>query len=313
MSQFSCDTVEPVLHSRNGLRAVFSRRGAALTALYAPDRQGRLQNIVYNAPNAFAGQIIAPVAGRIRGGDVSIHGAMYKMPCDKDGLCLHSGPDTTAAQLWQLQEYTDHTVQFGTMLPHGACGLPGNRHITARYTLLEDRLYLTIDLESDRDTFVNPTCHIYWNLSADFTRPAAGQQLQIPAEQVWYNDARHLPQDLHPTRGTVFDFSRPRDWSIFRADDPQLCLARGYNHAFALHPEQELRLYCPANGRGMALRTRSSHLVVYSGGYLPVPGCALALEPQEVPDAPYLLGDACPLLPAGHTFHWQTAYRFFVE
>lgn len=313
MNRYSCDAAAPELHSSGGLHAVFSRRGAALTALYAPDRLGRLQNIVYNDPEAYAGQIIAPVAGRIRDGKVSVHGTVFQMPCDGDGLCLHSGPDTTAARLWQLTEHTDDAVTFRTELPHGACGLPGNRRITTRYTLTRDRLCLTIELESDRDTFVNPTSHIYWNLSGDFTRPAAGQLLQIPAERVWYNDGRHLPQAPHPTRGTVFDFSRPRDWNAAPAEDPQLAPARGYNHAFALEPDREVRLFCPANGRGLALRTQATHLVVYSGGYLPVPGCALALEPQEVPDAPFLLGNACPLLPAGHTFRRQIEYRFFVE
>lgn len=300
-----------ILQSKTGLRAVFSRYGAAVTALYVPDRNGRIQNIVYANPKAFGGQIIAPVAGRIRGGKVPINGRVWQMPCDENGIAQHSGPENTARHVWDLVEQNADTVAFSTRLAHGACGLPGNRVCTAVYRLRENCLEVDIAIQTDEDTFVNPTAHLYWNLAGDFSHPIEGQLLQFSAPYVWYNDAFHLPQEKYPTAGTVFDFTHPRAWQPLPANERQLSFANGYNHAFQLSKESCIQLYCPANGRALRMETNRSHLVMYSGGYLPVQGCALALEAQELPDAPYLLGRKLSILRAGRIFHWRTRFHFF--
>lgn len=302
---------EITLQSKTGLRAVFSRYGAAVTALYVPDRNGRMQNIVYADPEAFGGQIIAPIAGRIRGGKVPIHGKIWQMPCDSQGIAQHSGPENTARHIWTLAEQNADTVIFSTRLADGACGLPGNRVCTAMYRLRENCLELGIAIKTDQDTFVNPTSHLYWNLAGDFSHPIEGQLLQFSAPYVWYNDAFHLPQEKHSTAGTVFDFAHPRAWQPLPKGEKQLSFANGYNHAFQLTKGSLIQLYCPANGRSLCMETNMSHLVMYSGGYLPVQGCALALEAQGLPDAPYLMGKGLPILRAGRTFHWRTRFYFF--
>lgn len=302
---------EIMLKSETGLRAIFSPYGAAVTALYVPDRNGHMENIVYANPEAFGGQIIAPIAGRIRGGKVPIQGKVWQMPCDKNGIAQHSGPENTARHIWALEEQSMDTVIFSTRLAHGACGLPGNRVCTAVYRLQGNSLELDIAITTDQDTFVNPTAHIYWNLTGDFSRPIEGQLLQFAAPYVWHNDAFHLPQEKHPAAGTVFDFTHPRAWQPLPIGERQLSFAKGYNHAFELTKGSPIQLYCPANGRSLRMETTMSHLVMYSGGYLPVQGCALALEAQELPDAPYLLGRALPILRAGRTFHWRTRFCFF--
>lgn len=172
---------EITLQSKTGLRAAFSRYGAAVTALYVPDRNGRMQNIVYADPEAFGGQIIAPIAGRIRGGKVPIHGKIWQMPCDSQEIAQHSGPENTARHIWTLAEQNADTVIFSTRLADGICGLPGNRVCTAMYRLRENCLELDIAIKTDQDTFVNPTSHLYWNLAGDFSHPIEGQLLQFSA------------------------------------------------------------------------------------------------------------------------------------
>lgn len=312
------------LHSGSGITAELNPEGAALTALYTPDRTGVFENIVLSctAPSVFAGAIVAPVAGRISGGRVPIHGCMYSMPCNEDANCLHSGPETLGHAIWDIRQTNADSAVLEGHLADGACGLPGNRVLTVTYKLAGDSLSIEFCMKTDADTFINPTSHIYWNLSGDFTRPAYDHILTINAQRVWYNDAQHLPVCLKPVQGTAFDFRSPRTLLQAMENGSQdLSNARGYNNAFELVGSSAAVLTNPASGRQLTLETDAPCLVFYSGGFLgtgvtlangssAVPGCALAFEPQFVPDAPRLLGNDLPLLHSGETFRRFIRYRF---
>lgn len=297
------------LHSANGIIAEFSPFGAALTALFAPSRTGNFENIVYHNPAAFSGAVVSPVAGRIRGGMVPIAGKRYYMPCNEPHACCHSGTHTTGQRLWNTVYVSDTQVVFNLELQDGECGLPGNRAVRAAYTLLENQLTLSIQIHTDCTTFVNPTSHIYWNLSGQMSAPAREHELKIDADQVWHNNADHLPIVLQDTAGTAFDFRGFRQWDS-SLHDPQLKLAHGFNHAFVLSPGGKIQLRHLPSGRLLTITPSSAHVVFYSGGYLPIPGCGLALEPQLMPDAPHWMGDTLPLLASNETFEWISVFRF---
>ena len=312
------------LHSSSGIMAELSPVGAALTALYTPDRNGVFENIALPCaePSVFAGAIVAPVAGRISGGQVPIHGCMYSMPCNEGTNCLHSGAETLGHAVWDICQSNADSVVLRGSLVDGACGLPGNRVLTVTYRLAGDSLSIEFCMKTDADTFINPTSHIYWNLSGDFTRPAYDHVLTINAQRVWYNDVHHLPVCLKPVQDTAFDFRSPHTLShAMESGFQDLSNARGYNNAFELSGSPAAVLTNPISGRQLTLETDAPYLVFYSGGFLgngtalangspAVPGCALAFEPQFVPDAPRLLGNDLPLLHSGETFRRFIRYRF---
>lgn len=308
MEDFSFGAVLRMCSDR-GITAIVSPYGAALTALYAPDKDGQVENIVYHNPAAFSGAVVAPVAGRIRDGMVTIMGKRFQMPCNEPRACCHSGSQTTGQRLWNVVYASDSQVVFTLDLLDGECGLPGNRRLLATYTLRENRLHLSLQVRTDRTTFVNPTSHIYWNLSGKLDAPAHGQELQVDSSQVWYNDGDHLPIALRDTAGTAFDFRTFRPWDQ-NLDDPQLQIAYGYNHAFVLSQGGKIQLRHLPSGRLLTMTPSSTHVVFYSGGYLPVPGCGLALEPQLMPDAPHWMGNSLPLLRPAQTFHWECDFKF---
>ncbi len=312
------------LHSRSGITAELSAEGAALTALYVPGRTGVFENIVLSCadPSVFAGAIVAPAAGRISGGRVPIHGRVYSMPCNEGASCLHSGPETLGHAIWKICQASADSAVLEGHLADGACGLPGNRVFTVTYKLGENSLSIEICIKTDADTFINPTSHIYWNLSGDFTRPAYDHTLTVNAQRVWCNDAQHLPICLKPVQGTAFDFRFPRTiLQAMKNNARDLRDARGYNNAFELAGSPAAVLENSFSGRRLVLETDAPYLVFYSGGFLgngvtlangsaAVPGCALAFEPQSVPDAPRLLGSDLPLLHSGETFRRIIRYRF---
>lgn len=309
----TADEKDLCLESDLGITAIFSPLGAALKAMYVPDKSGNLENIVYYNPLVFGGAVIAPVAGRVRKGEVIINGSQYKMPCDESDICLHSGEETTGKRLWTVSEHTKERLVFITHLPNGTCGLPGNRSVRAEYCLKGNVLSLSIIIDTDCDTFVNPTSHIYWNLSGDFNSGAKEHLLEIASKAVYHNDKRHLPQKLCDTNASPFDFSKPLMWDSPPSNNCQIETAQGYNHAFVLDKNEALKLSHTASGRTLKLTTNAPHLVFYSGGFLPVPSCAAAFEPQLLPDAPYLLKERLPVLKAGHTFLWKSEFEFGIS
>lgn len=317
--------------SCGGITAQVCAFGASLASVRVPDRSGRAENILLSlpAPDGYArndicaGATVGPVAGRITEGKVVIRGREYAMnPPGQTGPCLHSGPGGLQNRLWNTEQAQADRVVFSTVLEDGECGLPGRRTFHVEYTLREDRLSICITAVSTQPTFVNPTNHAYWNLSGDFSRPA-GQTMQIAANRVWHNDEEHLPVQLQPVQQTPFDFTRPASplQRIRTGGSRQLEWGRGYNHAFVLDGSPAVVLCHPESGRTLTLETDAPALVVYTGGFLgpetalagggvAAAGCAFALEPQLMPDAPRHMADALPLLLPGGVFRRKISYRF---
>jgi aldose 1-epimerase len=99
--------------------------------------------------------------------------------------------------------------------------------------------------------------------------------------------------------GGPFDFRRARRIGDGLAlPDPQLALARGYDHNFVLEPGPgpQASLADPVSGRRMEIFTDAPGLQFYSGNYLDgslggkgrdfTRYAGLCLEPQHFPDAP---------------------------
>lgn len=315
----------PNLHLQSrGIHVTINKIGAALSSVCAPDRNGQFKNIAFfhSDSSVYAGAIIAPIAGRIRRGEVAIHNQIYQMPCNEGANCLHSGTKTLAHTLWDVTDSDSNHAALQATLLDGDCGLPGNRTFTVSYTLEKNSLCIELCVETHADTFVNPTSHAYWNLSGDFSQTAYDHELTIPANDVWLNDEHHLPTLCKSVQNTTFDFRTPKTLANAMHENwESLDLAHGYNNAYVLNGSPAAVLTHAASGRQLTIETDAPCLVFYSGGFLdmsaPLPdgtpviaGSALAFEPQLVPDAPYLLGNDLPLLRAGESFHRLIRYRF---
>lgn len=295
--------------------------GAAVDAVLWPRPDGGACNVALTSTSSedYAGATLGPVAGRLHGGVLPIGGEVLPLSTNDGDNTLHGGEHNLSQQIWTLTgsgnggEYA--WAEFSCELPHGLDGFPGNRRFTARYTLSADALTVEYTAQTDCPTLVSMSNHTYWNLSGDFSIDCYDHLLELRADGVLYNDTAHLPFAIRPCVGTAFDFFAPlslrqaMDRSVhlspatLDSDAGQLSNACGYNNGFALTSgaPYAARLTDPQSGLRMTLTTDQPYLVVYSGGYLPVPGCALALEAQGQP------GAATPLLrPDQH-------YRRFIK
>ncbi len=293
--------------------------GAALTAVRL---DGLPRNLVLEVSDPqsraatpdYAGALVGPVANRVRAGRVVIGDETFQMPLNENGVtCLHSGSEGLHAQVWQVRMRGPDKVTLQCRLADGAIGLPGNREITATYTVEGTTLSLHITATTDRPTPMNIAAHPYWNL--DGRLDVTGHQLTLAADRYLPIDAATLPTgEIAPVSGTPFDFTTARPVPRDPRLDVNYCLDEDTGPRLAATLKG-------ADGTTLHLSTTAPGLQVYGGAHLPRADAALpdnpvlgpyagiALEPQLWPDALFHRHFPAILLSPGHVWEQRTLYR----
>lgn len=240
----------------------------------------------YEGAMRYHGSLIGPVVNRISTGRVEIDGMMYELERNlKDRIHLHSGSRGTHLRQWRIKETSRDRAVLTLHLPDGDCGLPGDRHIRAVFTVIAPAI-LTLEITgtTDQPTLMNFANHSYWNL--DGTECWDGHTLQIAAD-------RYLPAtaDFYPTgeiadvTDTELDFRGPRAITVHHPDlDNNFCLSDGPV------PLREVLWLSGASGVSLTMATDQPGVQVYDGRHAIRPGKApyegIAIEAQGWPDAP---------------------------
>jgi aldose 1-epimerase len=295
----------------NGLlQAEILTYGAALNRLFAPDRLGKMENILLTfgsledrlAGSQYQGEIVGRYANRVAGGRFTLGGKEYHVTQNEDtlknegGNCLHGGGEFSHA-VWQVLCRDDKEIALQYASPAGAHGFPGQVTATVRYTLEGSGLVIEYQASSDADTVLNLTNHAYFNLACDGS--ILNHVLQIDASHHLPIDADSIPTgELRPVAGTAFDFRSPRP------------IGQAYDHNFC-NPRR-IHVYEPVSGRCMEVTTDLPGVQLYTGNNLPNPHTAFCLETQAWPDSPNQWPEQC-LLRAGEAYQTITRFDFSVK
>ena len=328
------------LSNSNGISVKILSAGASVAEVRVPDRQGNFTNIAmsleplsqYLEGGSYAGAILGPNAGRIRGSSIPIGTRIYDLAANEGSNQLHGGPHNFSHSIWTLEnirkEEGSESAVFTLTVPDGLDGYPGNREIAVRYRLDEqDALTIFFHAVSDQATWLNLSSHCYWNLTGDFTKSILDHKLLINAGHVAYNNPQNLPFGFYPVDRTPFDFRESR---FIREnlhdsyDCGQFAPASGYNHAYDVTGSAAAAiLNDPGSGRSLKVETDYPALVFYSGGCLGAdtilrggipasPCCAAALEAQEFPDALHQDGVPHPIVEPQQEWTRYIRYSFGV-
>jgi len=303
----------------NGLlRAEILTFGAALNRLFAPDRNGGMENVLLTfgsleeriAGSQYQGEVVGRYANRIAGARFTLGGEEFHVTAnEKNGNCLHGGGEFSR-NLWQAEPVDDATLMLTFASPAGSHGFPGAVTARVRYRLEGSTLAVEYEARSDADTVLNLTNHAYFNLAGGGS--ILDHILQIDAERYLPIDEKSIPTgELRPVAGTAFDFrqAKPIGRDI-RADDAQLTRVNGYDHNFC--DPKGIEVYEPVSGRRMAVTTDLPGVQLYTGNNLPNPHTALCLETQAWPDSPNQWPEQC-LLRAGERYSTTTRFDFSVK
>lgn len=316
--------------------------GARVVSLYAPDREGKLEDIVVGHDNIdayvepsgerFFGAVVGPVANRIGKASFTVDGQVYNTPVnDHDANTLHGGILGVDMLPWSVVGYTDSSISLALLHPDGLEGYPGNLRIALTYSLLDDNsLKIEYTATTDRPCPVNLTSHPFFCLRGEGNGSVEEYMLQINASSFIPIDSESIPTGgIAPVEGTPFDFREPHLIGERIGDyDEQLVNGRGYDHNWCIDREgdslEELcRVTDPLSGRSVAVISDRRGLQFYSGNFFDGSECgkngkplsfrsSLALEAQDWPDTPNnpVFGDIT--LRPGEEYSQTTVYKFSV-
>ncbi len=303
-----------------------------------PDRDGRLEDVVlgfealesYFGPHPFFGALIGRYANRIGKGRFRLDDRDYVLATNHGPNHLHGGARGFDKVVWDAELLGTNegpALRLSHRSEDGEEGYPGTLDATVTYTITEnDELRIAYVAATDRPTVVNLTHHSYFNLAG--AGDILSHELFIDADRYTPVDAGLIPTgELRAVLGTPFDFREPRPiGGRVRDADPQLSLANGYDHNFALVPggaglRLVSRVYEPRSGRIMEVFTTEPGLQLYTGNGLdgslvgkkrtPIQRHAgLCLETQHFPDSPNQPSFASTRLNPGEEYSSQTVYRF---
>ncbi len=332
-----------VLSNAHGVKARIIAYGATLQELHAPDRDGRIADVVLaNAdmdgflrqPQYF-GSTVGRFANRIAGATFKLDGRTYRLKANNGANSLHGGGRGFDKVLWTVSDVRsgpEASATFTYVSPDGEEGYPGELRVSVTYSLDErDALTIRYAATTNAPTIVNLTHHSLFNMAGVTSgRDVLGQRLTVAASAYTPVDASLIPTgELRPVAGTPFDFRTPQliGARIRDGSEPQLVLGQGYDHNFVIdggvtrEPRFVARMEDPVSGRTMELLSTEPGLQVYSGNFLDGTvvgkagqvyrqGDGLALEAQHFPDSPNKPQFPSTRLDPGQTYQQVSIYRF---
>jgi aldose 1-epimerase len=321
----------------HGVEARIMTYGATLVSLTAPDRAGRLKNIVlgfdalepYLAAGAYYGATVGRYANRIAKGRFTLDGRSYQLATNDGPNTLHGGSRGFDKRVWKaepLPASRGNGVQLTYVSAAGEEGYPGELTARAVYRLDdEDNLHIEYGASTTAPTPVNLANHAYFNLTGDPTIPVLDHVLTINADRFTPVDATLIPTgELRAVADTPFDFRTPHAVGARIGDqDEQLRLGHGYDHNWVLNksaPGMTLAAVVidPGSGRSLEVRTTQPGVQFYTGNFMNGKRGAggsvfahrtgLCLETQHFPDSPNQPSFPSTILRPGQVYSQKTVF-----
>jgi aldose 1-epimerase len=337
---------EYTLTNANGVEVKIITYGGIITSIRVPDRWGKMANVVlgfdslkdYETRSPFFGAITGRFANRIARGKFVLDGTNYALALNDGPNALHGGLVGFDKQVWSARVISvpqGSCLELGYLSADGEEGYPGALDVKVVYTLTSlDDLRIEYTATTDKATVVNLTNHSYFNLSGEGNGSIHRHILTINADRYTPVDESLIPTgELAPVEGTPFDFRLPKVIGPGqRSNHSQIAFGRGYDHNWVLsRPSAEdsslilaARVYDPASGRSLEVRTTEPGIQFYAGNFLngTLHGPSgrsyrqsdgLALETQHYPDSPNQPGFPSTVLRPGDTYKSTTSLKFGVD
>jgi aldose 1-epimerase len=329
------------LRNAHSMKVAISDLGATLVSWHAPDRAGRLGDILlghdtaaeYVAATTYMGGLIGRWANRIADARFTLDGIEYTLDRNEGTNLLHGGTQGFNRTMWDASEDNGALV-MRLESPEGDAGFPGNVTVQVRYTLDDDgTLTIAYEAITDAATPLNLTSHPYFNLTGRRGADIRGHVLSIDADRFFEVDASMIPCELAEVAGNAFDFRQSAPIGA-RLDWPHAQLARagGFDHCYVLRDaphaaagaetaqmRQVACAYDPGSGRELTVSTDQPGLQFYTGNFLNgdtgrggiayQQHAGLCLEAGGFPNQVNMAEQEQVIVRPGNAYQQRTAYR----
>ena len=331
-----CGTVDVyTLTNARGMQMEVSTLGGRILTLTAPDRDGKLADVLmglarpedYVDNHPYYGAFIGRYGNRIGGAEFTLGGKTYELEKNNGKNMLHGGFVGFDRRL-MTAKVDGEALVLSYHSPDGECGFPGNLDVDVKYELTDDgEVKLTYDAVSDADTLCNLTNHAYFNIGDDDT--VLDQVLDINASRITPVDDELIPHgEFMDVIGTPYSFKGgvKLGKNMF-SDDHMIALCHGFDFNYCLDRKTENDLefcasvYDEKSGRYMECYTTLPGVQLYTSNT--VKGsvgkktyenyAALCLETQGFPNSPNCPEYPSTVLKKGEKYHTETVYKFSVK
>ena len=328
------------LTNPNGMEAHIITYGGIVTSLTAPDRAGKLADVVLGMDNlagyldetAHLGALIGRYGNRIGNGQFHLDGKLFTLPKNDGDNTLHGGPAGFDHQVWKGVETPNAdgpSVLLTYVSKDGEMGFPGTLTAKVIYTLTrKNELRIDYTATTDKNTVVNLTNHSYFNLKGAGEGDILQHVLTLDADRFTPVNAGLIPNgELKAVENTPFDFrTATAIGARIEQKDQQLQYGKGYDHNWVINKgmgglSRCAEVFEPKSGRVLEVLTTEPGVQFYTGNFLDgtIHGKggkvyahrgALCLETQHFPDSPNKPSFPSTELKPGQTYHTVTVYRF---
>ena len=255
----------------------------------------------YLADTSNQGAIIGRVANRIEDATFTMDGAIYMLPANNNGNCLHGGRGFNE-RMWDVVSANDSEITLSYFSPDGEEGFPAGLSVLVTYTLVDAALIINYKAMPEGKTPVALTNHSYFNLDG-FGDTVLNHTAVIYADRYTEVDKRLIPNGNRPSvAGTAFDFRTPHRIGERFPDGFD-----GYDHNYILSPKtfktfggksvglaaeiegERLKMSVYTDQPGMQLYTanflrKRAPEHIFHGGIDPIKHGALCLEAGTEPN-----------------------------
>jgi aldose 1-epimerase len=296
------------------LHAIFDPLGARLQSLFVDGVDvvyGNKLDFDIETGDQSAGAVCGRIAGRITKAQFPLDGNIIQLVPNRGDYQLHGGPVNFCNSIWAA-DADDYSIWFTHKVPDGDQGYPGAVAVTAIYKLKDNVLSLELEATTTKPTVINLTNHAYWNMAGSGL--VLPQELQINASHYLPLSSELLPSgEIRSVENSRWDFRKLRQ------------IAELYDNCFCLDAPRSamkhgLTLRDPVSGRTMEVWTTECAIQMYTAihwnGMVPSKdgflqqGQALAIEPQNYPDAPNHENFPSAVVRPGEIYKNKMEWRF---
>lgn len=311
--------------------------GATIVAIGVRDRNGVVGDVAlgygdwgsYKSDGPAMGKSVGRYANRIAKGKFTLNGKDYRLAVNNGPNHLHGGPGGFQNRIWQSRVEGDRVV-FNYISAANEEGYPSECGCEACFDWDDDaNLEITYFAQSDGDTIVNLTNHVYFNLKGDGVGTIEDHNLQLFANKYLPTDGSSIPSgEIADVEGTPMDFVEPHIiGDRINNDFEALRIGNGYDHCWAIDGWMKGKM-CKAailsdnvSGRIVEVSTTQPGVQIYTGNWLSgsplnrygqeyVDRSGVALECQAWPDSPNKEHFPSVVLKKGEVYEQHIIYSF---
>ena len=320
----------------NYLEVEISEFGASIISIKAPDRHGKIVDVVlgyddiekYKRQTKYIGATVGRCCNRIKNGLIEIDGTKYQLNCNDGKNHLHGGDIGFDKKIWNSKEI-ENGVELNYISEDGEENYPGQLDVKVTYTLKENSLVINYKATTNKTTICNLTNHTYFNLNGYGN--ILQHQVQILADYFTENNQESIPTGkIIPVENTPMDFRNPQYIEKdINNEYYQIKYAKGFDNNWVLNNYNgEIRkiatAYSELSGIELEVSTDLPGLQFYSGNFLdgaengknniPIKNhSGFCLECQYFPDAFNHKNFPQPVLKKGEVYNKTIEYKFNVK